>query len=74
MSAVDHPAHYGSATGMECIEAIDAATADKTGVAAFCVGNIIKYLWRYGAKNGVEDAKKARWYLDKLIEHLEAQT
>ena len=31
-------------------------------------GNIAKYLWRYKYKNGVEDLKKAQWYLNKLIE------
>jgi hypothetical protein len=28
----------------------------------------MKYVWRYRYKNGVEDLKKARWYMDKLIE------
>ena len=31
-------------------------------------GNVIKYIARYKDKNGVEDLKKARHYLDKLIE------
>ena len=31
-------------------------------------GNIIKYLWRDRYKNGIEDLKKAQWYLNKLIE------
>jgi hypothetical protein len=34
----------------------------------FCVGNVIKYVCRYDAKNGLEDLRKARSYLDKLIE------
>jgi len=34
-------------------------------------GNIIKYLWRYRYKNGVEDLKKAQFYLDKLIKNKE---
>ena len=34
----------------------------------FAEGNIIKYVTRYKDKNGVEDLKKARWYLNKLIE------
>jgi hypothetical protein len=37
----------------------------------FLEGNIIKYLWRYKEKNGVEDLKKARVYLDKLISEVE---
>ena len=44
------------------------------GLAAFLVGNILKYLCRYRAKNGVEDLKKARHYLDKLIETVENDT
>lgn len=34
----------------------------------FCEGNIVKYICRYKLKNGIEDLKKARFYLDKLIE------
>ena len=36
--------------------------------AGFLQGNVIKYLCRYRDKNGVEDLRKARHYLDKLIE------
>lgn len=39
-----------------------------TGVQAFCYGCILKYLCRYRNKGGAEDLKKARHYLDKLIE------
>lgn len=38
----------------------------------FCEGNVIKYVTRYSQKNGVEDLKKARHYIDLLIESLEA--
>ena len=65
---VNHPPHYNKA-GIECIDAIRAATGD--GVAHYLQGNILKYLWRYRYKNGSEDLKKARWYLDKLIEEHE---
>lgn len=67
---VNAPPHYNQA-GIECIDAIAAATSGKTGVQAVCVANVIKYLWRYELKNGVEDVKKARWYLDRLIGELE---
>jgi hypothetical protein len=50
---VNSPPHYNQA-GIECIY--------------YLQGNIIKYLWRYRYKNGVEDLKKAQWYLGKLIE------
>lgn len=64
-----NPDHYRQGS-IECIEAIEAATINKTGIEAACVANVIKYLWRYEAKNGLEDIKKARWYMDKLIEVL----
>lgn len=35
----------------------------------FLAGNVIKYVCRHGAKNGVEDLQKARHYIDLLIEH-----
>lgn len=38
---------------------------------AFCEGNVFKYLYRYPKKSGVEDLKKAREYLNRMIEHLE---
>ena len=62
---VNSPPHYNQ-TGIECIDAIAAATDD--GYEYYLQGNIIKYLWRYRYKNGTEDLKKAKWYLEKLIE------
>lgn len=44
---------------------------DLVGVQAFCFGCILKYLCRYRDKYGVEDLKKARHYMDKLIETYE---
>ena len=35
---------------------------------SFLEGNIVKYLVRYKEKSGIEDLRKARWYLEKLIE------
>ena len=66
---VNHPSHYTQG-GIECIDAIKAATVGKTGIEAVCVANVIKYLWRYEEKNGLEDVKKARWYLERLLAHL----
>jgi hypothetical protein len=63
---VNHPSHYTSGK-VECIDAIEAATASLVGVEAFCTGNAIKYLWRWKMKNGIEDLKKARWYIDRLL-------
>ena len=67
---VNHPSHYTQG-GIECIDALKAATVSKTGIEAVCTANAIKYLWRYEEKNGVEDVKKARWYIDRLIKELE---
>ena len=65
---VNHPPHYNKA-GIECIDAIAAATGD--GFEYYLQGNIMKYLWRYRYKNGTEDLNKAKWYLEKLIEEVE---
>lgn len=67
---VNHPAHYTGGK-MECIDIVDVMTEDKQGLEAFCTGNIVKYLYRYNKKGGVEDVKKAEWYFKKLIEVLE---
>ena len=67
---VNHPVHYTQG-GIECIDALKAATVSKTGIEAVCTANVIKYLWRYEEKNGIEDVKKARWYIDRLIKELE---
>ena len=67
---VNHPFHYTQG-GIECIDALKAATVSKTGIEAVCTANAIKYLWRYEEKNGIEDVKKARWYIDRLIKELE---
>jgi hypothetical protein len=64
---VNKPPHYNQA-GIECIEAIKAATG--TGYKSYLQGNIIKYLWRHEYKNGVEDLKKAHWYLERLIKEV----
>jgi hypothetical protein len=65
---VNHPPHYNKA-GIECIDAIKAMTDD--GFEYYLQGNIMKYLWRYRYKNGVEDLNKAQWYLKKLIDIVE---
>jgi hypothetical protein len=67
---INHPSHYTQGK-IECIDAIEESTKGLLGIAAVCVANVIKYIWRYKFKNGTEDLKKARWYLDKLIDHEE---
>lgn len=63
---VNHPGHYCQG-GVECIDALVAATTDLTGMDAVCTANAIKYLWRWKRKNGVEDLRKAQWYISRLI-------
>lgn len=65
---VNHPSHYTQG-GIECIDALEAATADLAGIEAVCTANAIKYLWRWRNKNGVEDLRKAVWYIRRLIAH-----
>lgn len=67
---VNHPSYYTQG-GIECIEAIKAATVNLKGIEAVCTANAIKYLWRWKEKNGKEDLKKAIWYIKKLIEEQE---
>jgi hypothetical protein len=62
-----NPGHYKQG-GIECIEAMKVALGG--GFLGYLRGNAIKYLWRYDKKNGVEDLKKARWYLDRLIKEV----
>ena len=65
---VNHPQHYKTESGLEAIDVIEAFTFDLKGIEATDTGNIIKYICRWKNKNGIEDIKKAIWYLNKLIE------
>lgn len=62
---VNSPEHYTHGN-IECIDAM----LDNFGIEAvedFCLCNAFKYIWRAGRKNGIEDLKKAVWYLNKII-------
>lgn len=62
---VNSPSHYNQ-SGIECIDAIEAMTGE--GFEYHLQATAVKYLWRYRYKGKpLEDLKKARWYLDKLI-------
>lgn len=63
---VNHPSHYETGK-FECIEVME-ETQGVEAVKNFCICNAFKYLYRHANKNGLEDIKKARWYLDKYIE------
>ena len=69
---VNHPSHYTQG-GIECIDAIKAATVGLTGIEAVFTGNAVKYMWRWKFKNGAEDIRKAMWYLEKLLEEVESE-
>lgn len=66
---VNHPNHYKTG-GIETIDYIRAKLGDE-GTVAYCMGNVMKYTSRWQDKNGLEDLKKADWYLDYAINILE---
>lgn len=72
LDMVNHPQHYTQG-GIECIDALKAATIGKHGIEAVCVANVIKYLWRFEEKNGVEDVRKAKWYIERLLKEMEEE-
>jgi len=63
---VNHPPHYNAGGAVECIAAIEASMTS-SAFRGYLKGNVIKYLWRYEMKNGVEDLNKAHWYINKLL-------
>lgn len=65
--SVNHPSHYETGAPFECIDVM-LETQGVEDTKGFCVCNAMKYIYRHRRKNGVEDLKKARWYLDKYIE------
>ena len=71
-SRVAHPAHYQTSNGLETIDVMEAFTEDMVGYEAVCTSNVLKYICRWKKKNGLEDLKKAEWYLKRLIEHIES--
>mgnify|MGYP002851912289 CR=1 FL=1 len=68
---VNKPEHYAS-TSIECIDAM-IETQGKEVVIDFCICNAFKYLWRRNKKNGIEDLRKCKWYIDKCVELLEQE-
>ena len=64
---VNHPSHYAESCSIECIDAMECMFGtDK--LISFCFMNAFKYIWRFKNKNGLEDLKKARWYMLKAYE------
>ena len=64
---VNHPPHYNNG-GMECIDYIRQQLGDE--FSSYCQGNVIKYLHRWRYKNGIEDLRKAEWYLNAMIKSI----
>jgi len=58
LDIVNHPKHYTQGK-IECIDAIEAAVSELSGLDAVCTANVIKYVWRWKSKNGSTDLKKA---------------
>lgn len=64
ISPVNHPKHYDGK--YECIEVMRDVFGEDA-VKSFCILNAFKYIWRHNKKNGTEDLKKAKWYLDFIL-------
>ena len=67
---ISNPKHYTEGS-IECIDAINAMT-EQNGEGAYHRGSILKYLWRcFDKGDALNDLKKARWFINDLIERLE---
>ena len=66
---VNHPAHYEQSCSLECIQVMELVFGAEA-IKHFCMCNAFKYMWRYKHKNGLEDLKKARWYLTYASEYV----
>ena len=66
---VNHPKHYCKG-GLECIQVIKAQLTPEQN-KGYLYGNVLKYLWRWPDKNGLEDLRKAAKYLEWLQEEVE---
>jgi len=66
---VHRPPHYNQG-GMEAIDYIKQQLGD--GIVDYCEGSVMKYLHRWRFKNGLQDLKKAQWFLNRMVEEQEA--
>ena len=62
------PDYYKGTDGKDLFARFESGLLTKEQVQGFYVGNVMKYITRYQGKNGIEDLKKARTYLNRLIE------
>lgn len=59
---VNHPSHYAGQGKVECIDFMEACISQYYGITSLCLGNVIKYIWRWKNKGGIQDLRKAEWY------------
>ena len=67
---INSPAHYAKEGEIECIVYMK-QRLDSAEFVGYLNGNVIKYLHRWRHKGGIEDLKKARWYIDRLISEVD---
>lgn len=67
---VNHPSHYQLTNGIEAFDVMQGVMSEEE-FDGYTLGNVLKYILRYKQKNGVEDLRKARFYLDMLIERVD---
>jgi len=70
--SVVNPDYYKSKDGVQAIDFIEAFTSDLSGKEAICTANALKYLCRWKKKDGLDSVLKARWYINRLINHLQS--
>ena len=71
VDVVNKPQHYQGK--VECIDAIESAVQGLEGMEAMCTGNAIKYLYRWKKKGGRVDLEKSKWYIERLLNGLDAR-
>lgn len=71
MDMINNPPHYVAENGIKAIDVIEGFTFDLIGYEATNTSNVLKYMLRWKKKNGLQDLKKAQWYLNRLINHIE---
>ena len=69
MDMINHPNHYAAGCSVECFDIMRMIWTEKE-LADYCYINAFKYIWRHENKNGLEDLRKAEWYVRKAKEIL----
>ena len=66
------PPHYRFGGNLQTIDLIhEVLSKQQDGFLAYCLGNVFKYLTRFGRKDGIQDLRKALQYLTWMVEHVE---